>query len=93
MRRDVWYESIDPYYSDEIQTFIGSSCEELDNLEYEHDKWLGREHPAGIRFIFDKHIIYESDCEEWEKEMNENNYRRYIAKKKKERNNEKTNTR
>ena len=84
MRRDVWYESIDPYYSDEVQSFIGSSHEELDNLEDEHDKWLGREHPDGIRFVFDKHIIYESDCNELEKEMNENNRQRYLAKKRKE---------
>ena len=52
MVRKVWYEAIDPYYSDCVQTFIGASWEDLDNQEYEHDKWLGREHPAGIRFIY-----------------------------------------
>lgn len=84
MVRKVWYEAIDPYYSDEVQTFIGASWEDLDEQEYEHDKWLGREHPAGIRFIFNKHTIYESDCGEIDREINEANYKKYLASKTKD---------
>lgn len=82
MVRKVWYEAIDPYYSDCVQTFIGATWEYLDNQEYEHDKWLGREHPAGIRFIYDKHTIYESDCSDYEKEIHEENLQKYLRKKK-----------
>lgn len=82
MVRKVWYEAIDPYYTDWVQTFIGATWEDLDNQEYEHDKWLGREHPAGIRFIYDKHTIYESDCTDYEKEIHETYYQKYLQKNK-----------
>lgn len=82
MVRKVWYEAIDPYYSDIIQTFVGTTWEDLDNQEYEHDKYLGREHSAGIVFIYDKYTIYESDCVEWETEANQCNYKRYLEKMK-----------
>lgn len=82
MVRKVWYEAIDPYYSDCVQTFIGATREDLDNQEYEHDKWLGRKHPAGIRFIYDKHTIYESDCSDYEKEIHETYYQKYLQKNK-----------
>lgn len=81
MVRKVWYEAIDPYYSDEVQTFIGATWQELEEQEYEYDKWLGREHPAGIRFIYEKRIIYESACDEYEKGIYDNNYKRYLQKK------------
>lgn len=80
MIREVWYEAIDPYYTDEVQTFIGGSRDSLDYQELEHDRWLGREHPAGILFIYRKYTIYESDCEDYEEEMNEANLRRYLQK-------------
>ncbi len=82
MVRKVWYEAIDPYYSDIVQTFVGATWEDLDNQEYEHDKWLGREHPAGILFIYHKHTIYESDCDELEAEVNQHNYKQYLEKNK-----------
>ena len=82
MVRKVWYEAIDPYYSDIIQTFVGATWEDLDNQEYEHDKWLGREHSAGIMFIYDKHTIYESDCDELTAEVHQHNYKRYLEKNK-----------
>ena len=58
------------------------NLEDLDNQEYEHDKWLGRKHPAGIRFIYDKHTIYESDCSDYEKEIHETYYQKYLQKNK-----------
>lgn len=42
---------------------------------------LGREHPAGIMYIYEKHTIYESDCGDWEKELNADNYKKYLASK------------
>ena len=82
MVRKVWYEAIEPYYTDCVQAFIGATWEDLDNQEYEHDRWLGREHPAGIRFIYDKHTIYESDCSDYEKEIHETYYQKYLQKNK-----------
>lgn len=74
MIRKIWYEAKDPYYSDEVQTFIGSTLDELDNQEYEHDKYLGRHHSAGIMYVFKKHTIYESDCTDEEREIFTANY-------------------
>lgn len=82
MIRKVWYEAIDPYYPDQVQTFIGTTFEELDEQEYEHNQWLGRNHPAGIMFVYKTHTIYESDCEDYEKEVYAANYRRFLEKKK-----------
>ena len=82
MIRKVWYEAIDPYFSDEVQTFVGATLEELDNLEYEHNKWLGRNRSAGIMFIYKTHTIYESDSDDIEKEIHAENYQRYLEKKK-----------
>lgn len=82
MIRKVWYEAIDPYYSDEVQTFVGATWEELNDLEYEHNKWLGRNHSAGIMCIYKTHTIYESDCDDVEKEIHAENYLRYLEKKK-----------
>ena len=77
MVRKVWYKAIDPYYSDQVQTFIGSTWEELDEQEYQFNQWLGHYHPAGIRFIYETHTIYESDCDEISKEINRENYIRF----------------
>ena len=82
MIRKVWYEAIDPYYNDEVQTFVGATWEELDEQEYEHNKWLGREHPAGIRYKYETHTIYDSDCDDIEREINEANYKRYLERQK-----------
>lgn len=84
MIRKVWYKATDPYYSDEVQTFIGSTYEDLDNQEYEHDRWLGREHPAGIKYIFDKFTIHESECSEMDREVNDANLRKYLNSKNKQ---------
>jgi len=80
MIRKVWYEAIDPYYSDEVQTFIGATWEDLDEQETEFNKWLGRNHSAGIIFLFKTHTIYESDCGEIDKEIHAEAYKRYLEK-------------
>lgn len=77
MVRKVWYKAIDPYYSDQVQTFIGSTWEDVEEQEYQFNQWLGREHPSGLRFIYETHTIYESDCDEISKEINQENYIRF----------------
>lgn len=51
------YRAIDPYYSDQIQTFIGSDINSIDEQIYEFERWLGREHPNGIVTIYKTEII------------------------------------
>lgn len=53
----VFYESIDPYYSSMIQTFIGVDEESCWDQKYEFDEWLGREHPYGISRIYRDKIL------------------------------------
>lgn len=82
MRRAIWYEAIDPYYSDQVQTFIGFTHEDLDEQQYDFEQYLGREHSAGISFIYKSHIIFESECCELESKIHEKNYKRFKAKQK-----------
>ena len=53
----VFYEAIDPYYASQTQTFIGADEEDCLNQKYEFEKWLGREHPAGIKMIYRDKIL------------------------------------
>lgn len=57
MKRKILYKSIDPYYSDTTQTFIGESEESLDNQQYEFEQFLGQHHPARISLIYRKEIL------------------------------------
>lgn len=58
-RLKIKYEAVDPYYSDEMQTFIGYDIDDCWEQCTEFEKWLGREHPAGIMFIYKTHILEE----------------------------------
>ena len=58
-RLDVKYIAIDPYYSDNTQSFIGYDIDDCWSQKYHFDKWLGREHPSGIRTIYKCEIINE----------------------------------
>lgn len=58
-RLDVKYIAIDPYYSDHTQSFIGYNIDDCWSQKYHFDKWLGREHPSGIRTIYKCEIINE----------------------------------
>lgn len=55
----VKYEAVDPYYSDQVQTFIGVDIDSCEEQRYEFEKWLGRNHPAGIMFIYKTKILEE----------------------------------
>ena len=60
MKRVVKYTAIDPYYSDVIQEYIGFTEEEIDSIQYETEKFMGREHPSGIMSLYKTEIIEES---------------------------------
>ena len=40
MKRIIKYKSIDPYYSDVTQTYIGSTVEEIDNIQEETERHM-----------------------------------------------------
>lgn len=51
-RLDIKYIAIDPYHSDQEQSFIGNNIEDCWSQKYEFDRWLGRNHPSGIMAIY-----------------------------------------
>lgn len=55
----VKYNAKDPYYSDQIQTFIGCDINSCWDQMYDFEEWLGREHPSGIMSIYNSEIIKE----------------------------------
>ena len=57
------YTAIDPYYTDQIQTFIGEDINSIDEQIYEFEKWLGKEHPLGIGAIYKEEVIYDSSVD------------------------------
>ena len=44
MKRIVKYTAIDPYYSDVTQTYIGTTAEEIDNIQYETEQHMKGSH-------------------------------------------------
>lgn len=40
MKRIVKYTALDPLYSDVIQTYIGSSSSEIDDIQYETEEFM-----------------------------------------------------
>lgn len=57
MKRIVKYTAIDPYYSDVIQTYIGMTSEEIDNIQYETEEFMAQYHINGINNIYKIEII------------------------------------
>lgn len=57
----IKYESIDPYYSDIIQTFIGEDIFSCWDQELMFKEWLGRNHSNGISSIYNVKIIEEKE--------------------------------
>lgn len=58
-RLDIKYIAIDPYYSDQEQTFIGYNIDDCWSQKCDFDDWLGRNHPSGISTIYKCEIIQE----------------------------------
>lgn len=56
MKRVVKYTSIDPYYSDVTQTYIGMDSDEIDVIQYETEKFMCKEH-SNISSIYKSKVI------------------------------------
>lgn len=55
----IRYVAIDPYYSDQEQSFIGYDIEDCWSQKYDFDRWLGREYPMGMKAIYKEEILQE----------------------------------
>lgn len=58
-RLKIRYNAIDPYYSTQVQTFIGETLDACEAQQAEFEEWLGRNHPAGIMSIYCPEILEE----------------------------------
>lgn len=59
MKRIVKYIAIDPYYSDQIQTYIGATEEEIDNIQYETEEHMAQFHYS-LSSIYKKETIFDN---------------------------------
>lgn len=57
MKRVVKYKSIDPFYSDVTQTYIGMDADEIDRIQEETEASMGNCHHAGIRCIYKVEVL------------------------------------
>ena len=64
MKRVVQYLAIDPYYSDITQTYIGSTIEEIDNIQYETEEFMKGEN-LSLSSIYDVNIIEDETYERY----------------------------
>ena len=62
MKRIVKYHSVDKYYSDQIQTYIGSSPSEVDNIQFETEQFMGRNHTS-LYMIYKPEIVFDNTTE------------------------------
>ena len=61
MKRIVKYIAIDPYYSDVTQTYIGTTAEEIDNIQYETEQHMKGSH-FSLSSIYEREwLLDESD--------------------------------
>lgn len=59
MKRIVRYVAVDPYYSDQTQTYIGANPTEVDNIQFETEQFMSREH-ASLSMIYKPEIIFDN---------------------------------
>ena len=64
MKRIIKYKAIDPYYSDITQTYIGSTIEEIDNIQYETEEFMKGEN-LSLSSIYDVNIIEDETDEQY----------------------------
>jgi len=64
MKRVVQYLAIDPYYSDITQTYIGSTIEEIDNIQYETEEFMKGEN-LSLSSIYKVNIIEDETYEQY----------------------------
>ena len=63
MKRIIKYKAINPYYSDITHTFIGSTAEEIDNIQDETEEYMKGEH-FSLSSIYEREwIVDETDPE------------------------------
>ena len=58
MKRIIKYKAIDSYYSDVIQTYIGTSAEELDNIQDETEQHMKGSH-FSLSSIYETEWLYD----------------------------------
>ena len=56
MKMVVKYTAVDPYYSDQTQTYIGATPDEVDAIRYETEEYMAREH-CSLSMIYKAEII------------------------------------
>ena len=64
MKRVVQYLAIDPYYSDITQTYIGSTIEEIDNIQYETEEFMKGEN-LSLSSIYKVNIIEDETYQQY----------------------------
>ena len=58
MKRIVKYKAIDPYQSDITQTYIGTTAEEIDNIQYETEQHMKDSH-FSLSSIYETEWLYD----------------------------------
>lgn len=58
MKRIVKYTATDPYYSDVVQSYIGTTEEEVYNIQHETEEFMRGEH-SSLNMIYKSEIIRE----------------------------------
>ena len=62
MKQIVKYIAVDPYYSDQCQTYIGSSSEEIGNIRMETEDAMKGEHYS-LSTVYKAEVIYDNTYE------------------------------
>lgn len=60
MKQVVKYTAVDPYYSDQIQTYIGSSAVEVDAIRQETEDYMAREHNGMLDMIYKAEVVFDN---------------------------------
>ena len=60
MKQVIKYTAIDPYYSDQIQTYIGGSPDEVDSIRKETEDFMAREHGGCLFMIYRTEILFDN---------------------------------
>lgn len=58
MKRVVKYVSLDPYYSDIEQTYIGADDREIDMIQEETEEYMWQYNPSGYRIETVEYAVY-----------------------------------
>ena len=62
MKRVVLYKSIDPYYSDVEQTYIGLNADEIDRQQFETEEFMRRGYPY-LGMVYNTKILLDETNE------------------------------